>query len=344
MRKSSRCRAVLLKSKDLSARGVLVSGELAASVLYIGEGQGRLSALRLRKPFTMEFEAEGLVSETMAQIALRLQGADLRLINPRKISVLFDVEGELSCYDSEKLPTEVRIPENTPGLHARTESRSIPFLNAVCEKSVAINEQFVFPAEPVPERLCAEKARLSVTDCQLLGSKMIVKGSLALTVCALTEEGDRPLFADFEAPFSQIVDVGAERMEASRVRPEITGSYFDLVDTINGQKALDVEVTLFCSRSAARAGNQLCYRRLQQSDASGAQEPGAGASARSQRPDKETQRPRSRRPHGKLRGASADVSERVTPHGGGAGSSARRWPWIFYIAMTRGSSPPAGEP
>jgi hypothetical protein len=234
--------AVLLKSKDLSARGVLVSGELSASVLYIGEGQGRLSALRLRKPFTMEFEAEGLASETMAQIALRLQGADLRLINPRKISLLFDVEGELSCYGSEKLPTEVRIPEDTPGLHARTESRSVSFLNAVCEKSFAVNEQFVFPAEPVPERLCAERARLTVTDCQLLGSKMIVKGSLILSVCALAEEGDRPLFADFEAPFSQIVDVGAERMEASRVRPEITGSYFDLVDTINGQKALDVEV------------------------------------------------------------------------------------------------------
>jgi len=235
--------SVFLKSKDLTSRGILISGELAASVIYIGDGESGISNVRIRKPFTLEFEAEGLESETMAQVALRLQGTDVRMVNPRKVAVMFDVEGELNCYGGEKLCIDSRLPDNVPGLYAKTETRIITLLNAVCEKSIAVNEQLPLRSDgAAPERLIAEQAVMLVSDCQLLGSKLIVKGSTELSVCLLSEEGDRPAFRDFSIPFSQIIDIGVETMQSSQVRPEITGSYFDLVDTINGEKALDVEL------------------------------------------------------------------------------------------------------
>ena len=196
---------VYLKSKDLSARGVLVSGELSAVVLYIRDGKEGLSVLTIRKPFSLEFELEAPESELLAQVALFVQGTDIRVINPRKISLSFEVEGELSCYRCETLRVESALPENVSGLHARIEEQTMTFPNAVCEKSVAVNEQFSFPAEmPVPTKLITEKSTLVISDYQLIGTKIIVKGSAELQVYALSEENDIPFSAGFSAPFSSL--------------------------------------------------------------------------------------------------------------------------------------------
>ena len=234
---------VFLKSKDLSSRGVTVSGEVYASVLYIPEGEGGMNGIRVRRPFTLDFEAEGLESETLSQVSLLLQGTDVRTVNPRKISVIFDVEGQLCCYRSENLCVDASLPEGSVGLHVRTEEHTLTLPNAVCEKSVAVNEQFLFPdGQTVPESLLSEKAALNITDCQLLGSKMIVKGSAEISVIGLSGEDTLPAECSFSTPFSQIIDIGAETMQYCTVKPEITGAYFDLVDTISGGKALDMEL------------------------------------------------------------------------------------------------------
>ena len=234
---------VFLKSKDLSSRGVTVSGEVYANILYIPEGEAGMNGIRVRRPFTLDFEAEGLESETYAQVSLLLQGTDVRTVNPRKVSVTFDVEGQLCCYRSESLCVDASLPEGASGLHTRMEERSLTLPNAVCEKSVALNEQFPFPAgQPVPESLLSEKAMLSIADCQLIGSKIIVKGSAEITVIGLSGEDAMPLVSSFSAPFSQIIDIGAETMQHCIVKPEITGAYFDLIDTISGEKALDMEL------------------------------------------------------------------------------------------------------
>ena len=233
---------VFLKSKDLSARGILVTGELTACVLYIQDGKNGISSLTVRQPFSIEFETEPPESETLAQVALFIQGTDVRLINPRKISVGFEVEGELSCYCSEKLRIESVLPENTYGLHVRVEENALTLPNAVCEKSMAINEQFSFPGDESPTGLATAQAELLVNDCQMIGTKVIIKGSAEVKIHAFTEAEACPRECCFSSSFSQIIDVGADRMHLCSVRPEITGAYFDLADTINGDKALDMEL------------------------------------------------------------------------------------------------------
>ena len=233
---------VLLKSKDLSSRGVTISGELYASVLYIQEGEQGIGSIRIRKPFTIEYDVEGLESEMLAQISLLLQGTDVRLVNPRKISMSFDVEGQLFCYRSESLCIDASLPENTGGLHARMEEQTITLPKAVCEKSVTVNEQFLFTeGQTAPNEIISEKTQLLAADCQLIGSKVIIKGSVEINACGLNEDA-LPALYSFSTPFSQIIDVGVESMRFCTVRPEITGAYFDLIDTISGGKALDMEL------------------------------------------------------------------------------------------------------
>ena len=73
---------VLLKSKDLGGRGVLISGEARAFLLVIAEQQNRLSLLRLSKPFTVELELPEQNAELLTQAALSVQAVDARILNP----------------------------------------------------------------------------------------------------------------------------------------------------------------------------------------------------------------------------------------------------------------------
>ena len=236
--------SVLLKSKDLSGRGVLVTGEARASVLCIDEGRERISCVRLAKPFSAEFEVAELSGEEQTQISLTVAATDARLLNPRKLSVTFDLAAELSCYVPESVAVETAQPgESCRGLHVRCAETELTLPNAVCEKSFVLNEQFPLPAGTGrPERLVCEQAEIRADDCQLIGSKAVVKGRALIRVAWLGEDGNGPVQASFSAPFSQIIDIGAETMELCTVQPQITGAYYDLIDSISGEKMLDAEI------------------------------------------------------------------------------------------------------
>lgn len=233
---------VLLKSKDLSGHGVLITGELRACVLVLPEGQTGLSSLTVTKPFSAEFELSETSADMIPQIALSIQAADARLINPRKLSVSFDLSADLSCYEPESVPVQTFPPEDCRGLHSLLGREELILPNAVCEKSFALTEQFSFPAgTPAPEKLLAQEAEILISDCQLIGSKAVVKGSAELAVFVRNAEGESTRHR-FSAAFSQIVELGAESMEFCTVRPQLTGIYFDLVDSISGERVLEAEM------------------------------------------------------------------------------------------------------
>lgn len=236
--------AVMLKSKDVTARGVIVSGEANASLLYITEDQQKMSFVRLSRSFSLEYEVADIEPDTVAQVKLSIVNCETRVVNPRKVSVTFELAGELSCYKQENLTIDSRLPaEGSEGLHARYESTELILANAVCEKTFGINEQFGFPSgKPSPSRLVSQQIDFSVSDSQLIGSKVIIKGNVNFSLCYLSEDVNYPVRAEFTTPFSQIIDIGEETMEHCSMNIELTSAYFDIINTINSERALDVEL------------------------------------------------------------------------------------------------------
>ena len=124
--------AVLLKSKDLNGRGVLVTGEARAWVLCIAEGQERLISLRVAKPFSAEFEIPELTGEELTQISLGVAATDARMLNPRKLSVTFELAAELGIFTAESIVAETAPPaERCRGLHVRCAQEELTLPNAV---------------------------------------------------------------------------------------------------------------------------------------------------------------------------------------------------------------------
>ena len=90
--------AVFMKSKDVTGRGVLVTGELTASLIYITEGEKSVSYVRVSKSFSLEYDIADADANALAQVSLSIQNSEARILNPRKVSVTFELVGEMSCY------------------------------------------------------------------------------------------------------------------------------------------------------------------------------------------------------------------------------------------------------
>ena len=237
--------SLLLKSKDLTSRGVLVTGEINAMLLYITENESAVSFVRLSKSFEIEYEMGEVDADTVAQINLAVTNTEARILNPRKVSVTVEVSGELSCYRPETVNIETTLPEATAGqgLHLKVETAEAVIANAVCEKTFAINEQYVFPGgKPSPAQLVSQNVDFCVTETEIIGSRIIIKGSVNMAVCYLSHEVNYPVRTEFSSPFSQIIDIGEENMDSCSAVIELTSAYYDLIETISGEKAMDAEL------------------------------------------------------------------------------------------------------
>ena len=236
--------AVLMKSKDVTSRGVLITGELTAAIIYITESENSVSYVRLSKPFTLEYDIGDADADTRAQVELTIQNSEARVLNPRKVSVTFELMGEMSCYRQENMVVDTRLPDTAPeGLHARFESAELTAPNAVMEKTFAINEQFTFPGgKPKPSQIIAQCVDFAFAETQLIGTKVIFKGTVNLTISYLSNDVNYPVRAEFSTPFSQIIDTGEDDMEHCSAVIELTSCYCNIIDTINGEKALDAEI------------------------------------------------------------------------------------------------------
>lgn len=235
---------ILLKNKDVNSRGVSVGGEVSALLLYLTESEDSVSFIRVSRGFSIEYEMPDTDADMLPQVSLSIINSEARILNPRKVSVVFEISGELSCYREESICVENSLPDDRNiELHTKYEQGEIVLNNAVCEKTFAVNEQFVFPAgKAVPEKLVSCRADFSADDMQMIGSKIIVKGNVGLTVYYLTSDEFYPIKAEFSAPFSQIIDTGRENTENCTAFITQTSAYYDLVDSINGEKTLDAEI------------------------------------------------------------------------------------------------------
>ena len=236
--------SVLLKSKDVTARGVIVSGEAQASLIYITETQDKVSYVKISKGFTIEYELPEITAETVAQVNLSILSTEARVVNPRKVSVCFDICGELCCYIPDELCVESGFSmEAHPGLHAKYETKQLNVVSAVCEKTFSLSDQFVFPnGKPKPAKLISGSIDFVINDTQSVGTKLIVKGNADIGIIYLSDEVNYPVKTEFSTSFSQIIDIAEENVDSCVVCSALTACYFDIGDSIGGDKLLDVEL------------------------------------------------------------------------------------------------------
>ncbi len=234
---------LLLKGKEPGPRGLSLSGEARAAVLYASEDGRSLGAVRMASPFELTLETDAALPEALPQVSLSLEAAEARALNPRRLAADFAVSAEGEAFRRGSLCVDQGLPEGDwPGLHLLETQGETWALTGLGEKSFALREQFAFPAgEACPVSLTGEEIAFRTLDCQQVGDRAVLKGELLLTVWGLTETGT-PLRRTFTAPFSQLLSAGEGSPERFRVRMEPCETWLELTKSLEGEVLLDAEI------------------------------------------------------------------------------------------------------
>ena len=236
--------SVFLKSKEAFSKRICISGEVQSVLIYITEEDNQISSVKLSKTFDLEYEENAFDPDTRSQIRLKILNTEARIINPRKVSVFVELEGELKAFRTDSILVKTSLDDDPPeGLHIKRDGTKAFFNALVTEKPFALSEQFSFDSnQPEPIRLLSQRVFINCAEPQKVGCRLILRGNIEVQVWYLTDNYVYPLEARFNEPFSQILDVNDAAFEFGRTSFEVTSSYFDLIDTISGGKAMEMEL------------------------------------------------------------------------------------------------------
>lgn len=198
---------VCLKSRELNEGTLRLGGSIHAVVLYIPDGEPGPKKLEVRMPFVCSADDPKLHGDGRLVAAPRLCGVDAQIINPRKVLIRAQLAAAVQVMAPEALEICTGTSDGEEyGLQQRQEERTTYAVIAVQEKSFTFTDTLNLPSSrPDVEELLWAKFAPRCLDAKIIGSKLIVKGTADLS-CLLRGEDGAVTTADFELPFSQILE------------------------------------------------------------------------------------------------------------------------------------------
>lgn len=197
---------VCLTGRELTGDGrFCASGSVEASVLYIPEKEEGLRALHFQIPFQCYGEGQGDASCENLDIRGELHSIDTRVLNPRKVLTRANLTlHPVGCrHVSLSVCTGVAGADSIQLLRERKQTRVAA---GVREKEFTFTEELpLSPGRGGAEEILSTRVDVRGTDSKLIGSKLVVKGLIAVSVL-YREGGGRLSLLQQELPFSQILE------------------------------------------------------------------------------------------------------------------------------------------
>ena len=235
---------IYLKGKELRNKIASVTGEVVVTVLYINEEETGVSFFSLSQNFRQDCELPSAADSDSLQLHFSVTGLQSRVLNPRKISVDLEISTELTVSRSMKVAVSQELSEaNTTPIHLRYTEMNAVLMTGVSEKSFSVNEQLPFPdGEAQPAEIIGKELRYAIREREIVGNRLLLKGDVLIDMFYCPQESQLPSSCRFTIPFSQLIDLGDENADSADVWIEPTSDYINLVDSMDGQKLLDVEL------------------------------------------------------------------------------------------------------
>ena len=206
---------VCLRDKTLQEGRVTISGSVRAALLYLPDGEEGLRRIEVELPFTCPVEHPALTPEWKVTAVPRLQGADARLLNPRKVLVRVSLAVWVQAYApaAAELCSGVQAPEEA-GIQQMVEPWEACTVVCVGEKPFTFSDELTLSgSKPEAEELLKSRAILRCGESKVIGNKLIFKGESQLQLLYRTTAGGL-CTAEFELPFSQIMEISGAGEEA----------------------------------------------------------------------------------------------------------------------------------
>lgn len=197
-----------LTGKQVRDGMVSVTGFVRASVFYLPEEPERAPRrLEITLPFTCQSEAPGLKSQGIVLASPRLRWAQARTLNPRKVLLRVDLAVDLSAYQPDVIQLCCGVnADESYGIQQLVTQESTYVTAAVLEKPFTFSDRWDMGG--VGQETCDVLSVVGepvCSECKLIGSKLILKGEVALETLVCT--GGELRTVRQSMVFSQIMEV-----------------------------------------------------------------------------------------------------------------------------------------
>jgi len=209
------CGTVCLKGREAQEGRVEVSGSVRCAVLYLPDGGNGIHRVEVNIPFVCAAENAGIRSNCSVMAVPRVQAAETRVLNPRKVLVRVNLAVALGVFapcDTE-LCTGAQDTEER-GVQQLLETQDAYVVSCVQEKPFNFSDDLTISgSRPEAEELLKSRVTLNCNESKIIGNKLIFKGEALLQLLYRSTEG-ATCGTDFELPFSQIMEVSGVEEEA----------------------------------------------------------------------------------------------------------------------------------
>ena len=206
---------VELKSREASEGHAAVSGTIRACVLYLPDGEEGIRQLDVSIPFSGGVDGARLNHRCSLVSLGRIEGAETRALNPRKVLVRVGIAVELQGYAplEEAVCSSVHAESKT-GVEQLCETCHTYGVVCVQEKPFQFSDEVTLPgSKPQAAGLLKQRVTVVCTESKVIGNKLIFKGNVNLQI--LYRSVDHQICDSlFELPFSQIMEVSGGGEEA----------------------------------------------------------------------------------------------------------------------------------
>lgn len=209
---------VCLKSKEAMEGRAEVSGTARCAVLYLPDGESGMRRIEVNIPFFCTADAAGIKPDCTVVAVPRVLTADTRAINPRKVLVRVNLAVSIRIFApaAAALCTGAECGGDA-GVEQLKECHKAYMVTCVQEKPFTFSDDLcISGSRPEAAELLKCRAALNCTESKIIGNKLIFKGEANLRICYRAVDGVI-CTADFELPFSQIMEVSGVEEEADCV-------------------------------------------------------------------------------------------------------------------------------
>lgn len=197
---------VLMRSKEVENGGIVISGLVLTSVLY-GTEEKSVKKMELNIPFRAQHAAGDLPLDADLVARLGIASIDTRVLNPRKILVRVNVTGRVQAF--EKCEYEVcygSYDEDEEKIALKEETCEVTAVTAIREKVFSVSEVFSIPDSGNIRSVLKSRVQFECEEMRGVGNRLIVKGAANIETVYETGDTGRAQRAEFNAPFSQILE------------------------------------------------------------------------------------------------------------------------------------------
>ena len=252
----------LIRSKDVSDGRVRLEANVPTRITCRGE-DGSIFPLDVNLPFYFSTQDEQISGESTCVAHLALRQVDVRMLNPRKISVRAELAVTVTCFEERAVTTFLAPEEGAEALHVMEQSAETDGIVCVTEKTFVLTDEAAIPEQmPAAAEILAQNAAVCVREIKTVGSKVILSGTVNSEVLYRCEAGNLHAFS-FQTTFSQIVEADCEAEGASiDAHVLLSGMYYEIIP---GSDMREIGMELHLVAQAVISKAQEIAGRLQQS-------------------------------------------------------------------------------